>query len=89
MIVVNSIGELRKAIRQRIKEQGPRCSLNDIDVSDVEDMSALFEGTDFKGDISNWNVGNVRDVTGMFFKSPLEDEVPKWCKQPNLYVRAG
>ena len=71
MIVVNSIGELRKAIRQRIKEQGPRCSLNDIDVSDVEDMSVLFEGTDFKGDISNWNVGNVRDMTGMFFRSPL------------------
>ena len=52
-------------------------------------MSTLFEGTDFKGDISNWDVGNVRDMTGMFFKSPLEDEVPKWCKQPNLYVRAG
>ena len=41
MIVVNSIGELRKAIRQRIKEQGPRCSLNDIDVSDVEGMRYL------------------------------------------------
>ena len=32
-------------------------------------------------------------MTGMFFRSLLEDEVPerlpKWYKQPNLYVRAG
>ena len=38
MVVVNSIGELRKVIRQRIKEQGLNCNLNDIDVSRVDDM---------------------------------------------------
>ena len=36
--------ELKRLINQRIKEQGPKCNLNDIDVSDVEDMSTLFEG---------------------------------------------
>lgn len=34
--------ELKRLIDQRIKEQGPKCNLNDIDVSGVEDMSALF-----------------------------------------------
>ena len=113
MVVVNSIGELRKVIRQRIEEQGLNCNLNDIDVSRVDDMSSLFTWSKFSGDlsewdvsqvkdmygmfaysqffgdISNWDIGNVRDMTGMFFKSPLEDEAPKWYKQPNLYVRAG
>ena len=42
MVVVNSIGELRKVIRQRIEEQGLNCNLNDIDVSRVDDMSSLF-----------------------------------------------
>ena len=41
--------ELKSLIKQRIKEQGPKCDLNDIDVSQVTDMSALFEGTDFNG----------------------------------------
>ena len=49
----------------------------------------MFAYSQFFGDISNWDVGNVRDMTGMFFRSPLEDELPKWYKQPNLYVRAG
>ncbi len=89
MIVVNSIGELRKVIGQRIKEQGLNCNLNDIDVSRVDDMSSLFTWSKFDGDISKWDVSSVEDMTGMFFMSPLEDEAPKWCKQPNLYVRAG
>ena len=35
--------ELKKIISCRIKEQGPNCDLNDIDVSLIEDMSWLFE----------------------------------------------
>ena len=29
-------------------------------------MSELFEGTDFNGDISKWDVSNVTDMYGMF-----------------------
>ena len=52
MIVVNSKKELRELINQRIKEQGPKCDLNDIDVSKITDMSYLFFESDFNGDIS-------------------------------------
>ena len=58
--------ELKALIKQRIKEQGPKCNLNDIDVSGVKDMSALFEGTDFNGDISKWDVSNVKPCITCF-----------------------
>ena len=52
MIIVNSKEELKELIRQRIEEQGPRCDLNDIDVSRIKDMSLLFDNSPFDGDIS-------------------------------------
>ena len=45
--------ELKELINQRISEQGPKCDLNDIDVSGIEDMSFIFCGSAFNGDISN------------------------------------
>ena len=30
-------------------------------------MSGLFKYTDFNGDISEWNVSNVTDMSDMFF----------------------
>ena len=44
--------ELKAIIRQRIEEYGPKCDLNDIDVSRVTDMSDLFFSSKFNGDIS-------------------------------------
>ena len=44
--------ELINIIKQRIKEKGNEVDLNDIDVSKITDMSNLFNGTDFNGDIS-------------------------------------
>ena len=46
--------ELKELIKRRMKEQGPRCDLNDIDVSKITDMSNLFDESNFKGDISKW-----------------------------------
>lgn len=36
------------------------------DVSSVQDMSYMFEGSKFNQDISNWNVHNVRNMCSMF-----------------------
>ena len=45
--------ELKAIIKQRIKDEGNEVDLNDIDVSNINDMSDLFEDSlDFNGDIS-------------------------------------
>ena len=43
--------ELKDIIEQRIKQDGNEVDLNDIDVSKITDMSYLFAGTAFNGDI--------------------------------------
>ena len=58
--------ELRKIIEQRIKEEGNEVDLNDIYISKIIDMSYLFVGTNFNGDISRWDVSNVTDIHSMF-----------------------
>ena len=40
--------ELKKIIENRIQTEGPKCDLNDIDVSDITDMSELFKGSEVK-----------------------------------------
>ena len=73
--------DLQKIIIEAIKENGPNCDLNWIDVSGVTDMSFLFNFTDyldyseaqqfkkqypFNCDISKWDVSNVKNMEGMF-----------------------
>ena len=70
--------ELRDIIKQRIKEEGNKCDLNDIDVSKINDMSYLFYGSDFNGDISKWDVSNVKDMYGMFKGSKFNQDISKW-----------
>ena len=59
--------ELKDIILKRIKAEGKEVDLNDIDVSNITDMSKLFEGTNFNGDISEWDVSNVTDMSYMFY----------------------
>ena len=58
--------ELREIIEKRIEEEGDEVDLNNIDVSNITNMSSLFEWTNFNGDISSWDVSNVRDMNRMF-----------------------
>ena len=46
--------ELAAIIDERISKDGLSCDLNDIDTSLITDMSGLFIGTLFNGDISGW-----------------------------------
>ena len=72
--------ELIDIINQRIEEYGPKCDLNDIDVSRVKDMSNLFENSEFDGDISKWDVSNVKSMYNMFENSPLDGKEPSWYR---------
>ena len=70
--------ELKEIIKERISEQGNKCDLNDIDVSQITDMSLLFNGLEFTGDISKWDVSNVVDMWFMFGYSKFNQDISKW-----------
>ena len=44
------------------------------DVSNVENMSSMFEDSDFNNDISRWNVSKVTNKESMFFNCHCSDE---------------
>ena len=58
--------ELKDIIDKRIEQEGNKVDLNDIDVSEITDMSELFRETNFNGDISKWDVSNVTNMCAMF-----------------------
>ena len=61
--------ELQDLINQLIEERGNAGDFNEIDTSEITDMSELFRQIDiknFNGDISKWDVSNVKDIFGMF-----------------------
>ena len=70
--------ELVDIIRLRISKEGPNCDLNDIDTSFIEDMSHLFDSSDFNGDISEWNVSGVTDMSYMFVHSEFNQSIGDW-----------
>ena len=74
--------ELKDIIIKRIKAEGNEVDLNDIDVSKITDMSSLFEGTDFNGNISTWDVSNVTDMSYMFCNcKAFNQDISKWNAQ--------
>ena len=73
-----SKSELKDIIEERISKEGPNCDLNDIDTSEITDMSFLFERTDFNGDISKWNTSNVFNMIWMFAFSKFNGDISNW-----------
>ena len=71
--------ELKDIILQRIEAEGNEVDLNDIDVSKITDMTALFGGTNFNGDISGWDVSNVTYMSYMFFDcKTFNQDISNW-----------
>lgn len=59
--------ELSNLLKQLIKERGDEGDFNDIDTSEITDMSNLFASfPKFNGDISLWDTSNVMIMTCMF-----------------------
>ena len=77
--------ELMSIIDKRIKEEGNECDLNDIDTSKITDMSRLFyynsvlSFSEFNGNISEWDVSNVTNMTEMFRNaSKFNCDISQW-----------
>ena len=67
--------ELKDLLKQLIEERGNEGNFNDIDVSNITDMSYLFDDMkEFNGDISNWDVSNVKDYDDIFFNCPIKEK---------------
>ena len=91
---ITSKRDLQKIIIDAIKENGPNCDLNWIDVSGVTDMSFLFNFTEcldyseakhfrkqhpFNCDISKWDVSNVKSMEGMFWGcDEFNQDISNW-----------
>jgi surface protein len=63
---VTSKNDLIGLLNYAIDYFGNHCDLNWIDISEVTDLSELFFRSNFKGDISKWNTGNVTDMYKTF-----------------------
>ena len=68
--------ELRVAVKLWVSnEQEALEKYGDIsnwNVSNVTDMSDMFNDTEFNGDISKWDVSNVTDMSDMFINSEIK-----------------
>ena len=60
--------ELITLLKELLEERGNDADLNDIDVSDITDMSELFINLNPHNiDISEWDVSNVKYMGYMFY----------------------
>ena len=69
---------LKRVIKERIKQFGNNCDLNDIDVSGITDMGYLFYKSKFNGDISHWDVSNVENMNCMFANTKFNGDISNW-----------
>lgn len=70
---------IESIVDSRIAKDGPEANLNDIDVSEVTDMTNLFYAKDFRGDVSEWDVSNVKSFTRMFWScSRFNCDISGW-----------
>ncbi len=69
---------LQELMKIEIESNGIDCDLNHIDVTNVTDMSYLFYGATFKGDISKWDVSKVTNMEGMFVISTFNGNISEW-----------
>ena len=64
---IGNDNNIKNLVRDEIERLGKDADLNHIDVSKVTHMVLLFCDTDFCGDVSGWDVSNVKNMNAMFY----------------------
>ena len=49
-------------------------------IQEIAKMYSMFRGSKFDGNISQWDVSSVTDMTYMLDDCPLENNPPEWYK---------
>jgi len=77
-ILANNKQHLKDLIQKEYELNGDNCYLNHIDVSNITDMSYLFQYSILNADISKWDVSNVKNMSGMFAYSQFTGDISRW-----------
>ena len=75
---VKDFRELYRVISWFLEQFGNNSNLNWIDTSAVTEMSQLFSGSNFNGDISKWDVSNVTNMRETFYSSYFTGDISNW-----------
>ena len=79
IVIAEDKEHLKELIFEGIEKYGIEVDLNYIDTSNITDMSYLFKGIEFNGNISQWNVSNVIYMNNMFKESELfNQDIGNW-----------
>lgn len=85
-VLAESPSHLRRLIKECMAARGPACDLNHIDVSQLAVFHQTFEGLDFTGDISRWNVSGGNAFTEMFMNCPFNGDISQWDVSNAAYM---
>lgn len=89
--IVVTDDNIRQIVKEVLESIGADVDFWQYDTSGVTDMRELFADTDFRGDVSGWDVSNVEDMTGMFRNCKnFNGDLTKWklnkkCKTVGMF----
>src|SRR5574344_2104428 len=79
---------IKQIVMDGINNYGPNADLNYIDTSEVTNMRCVFSDIkNFNGDISRWDVSNVRDMSFIFSCSIFNGDISEWDTHNVIYMK--